>query len=189
MLLYNSPTCYFSLLLHETKSLTLADIGECTEEDAICGPHCNCTNSIGSYFCDCIKGYRLDNFDVIASASNPCTGARPLGHTCTSMTWFDRSIWPTLKKTVSSRGFFSHRYWRVLRATGHLWPQHCVHQYPRNLLLLLSWWILSLHWNLLDSWNVVLRKWAKLGLKIKHLVWVNVVDYHFRCAFLIIFFF
>lgn len=61
----------------------MADVNECLEEDAICGPHCNCTNSIGSYFCDCVEGYRLDNSDVIASASNPCIGAHSLGRTCT----------------------------------------------------------------------------------------------------------
>lgn len=64
-------------------------------------------------------------------------------------------------------GFFPHRYWRVLRGTRHLWPQHCVHQRARDLLLLLPRWILPLHRNLLDSWDVVLPMWAKPGLKIK----------------------
>lgn len=156
-----------------------ADINECTEEDAICGPHCNCTNSIGSYFCDCIKGYRLDNFDVIASASNPCTGARPLDRTHT----YDLiRLWHLTD--LKEDNVFSHRHWRVLWATGHLRPQHRVHQYPRNLLLLLPWWILSLHRNLLDSWDVVLPKWAKPGLNInlcESMLFIIVSDVFFNC--------
>uniref|UniRef100_A0A3P8NK86 Adhesion G protein-coupled receptor E8 n=1 Tax=Astatotilapia calliptera TaxID=8154 RepID=A0A3P8NK86_ASTCA len=38
----------------------------------ICGANCNCTNSIGSYNCTCLTGYRVDNPHVIASIANPC---------------------------------------------------------------------------------------------------------------------
>ncbi|XP_030591496.1 adhesion G protein-coupled receptor E1-like [Archocentrus centrarchus] len=53
------------------------DIDECTEPVCstcvdICGPNCNCSNSIGSYFCTCFPGYRINNPDFIASYDNPC---------------------------------------------------------------------------------------------------------------------
>uniref|UniRef100_A0A3Q3W421 Adhesion G protein-coupled receptor E8 n=1 Tax=Mola mola TaxID=94237 RepID=A0A3Q3W421_MOLML len=53
----------------------LSDIDECVEEPTVCGPNSNCTNLIGSYNCTCVSGYRLNNPDVIASITNPCTGA------------------------------------------------------------------------------------------------------------------
>lgn len=53
----------------------LTDVDECVEDPTICGPNSNCTNSIGSYSCVCVSGYRLDNLAVIASIANPCTGA------------------------------------------------------------------------------------------------------------------
>lgn len=56
----------------------LTDIDECVKDATICGPNCNCTNSIGSYNCTCFLGYRLNNADVIASVSNPCTGTYSL---------------------------------------------------------------------------------------------------------------
>ncbi|XP_072298414.1 adhesion G protein-coupled receptor E5-like [Eucyclogobius newberryi] len=38
----------------------------------ICGPSCNCTNTIGSYYCTCFSGYRISNREKMASRSNPC---------------------------------------------------------------------------------------------------------------------
>lgn len=52
------------------------DIVECVENPEICGPDANCTNLIGSHNCTCHSGYRLNNLEVIASITNPCTGAR-----------------------------------------------------------------------------------------------------------------
>uniref|UniRef100_A0A3Q1GAU6 Uncharacterized protein n=1 Tax=Acanthochromis polyacanthus TaxID=80966 RepID=A0A3Q1GAU6_9TELE len=49
------------------------DIDECVKHVAICGPNANCTNTIGSYTCTCLSGYRLNNPSVIASYANPCT--------------------------------------------------------------------------------------------------------------------
>ncbi|XP_055079757.1 adhesion G protein-coupled receptor E2-like [Periophthalmus magnuspinnatus] len=40
--------------------------------ETVCGPSCNCTNTIGSYYCTCFSGYRLGNQNKIASRSNPC---------------------------------------------------------------------------------------------------------------------
>uniref|UniRef100_A0AAV2KI02 Uncharacterized protein n=1 Tax=Knipowitschia caucasica TaxID=637954 RepID=A0AAV2KI02_KNICA len=37
-----------------------------------CGPSCNCTNTIGSYYCNCFDGYRLNDQNKIASLHNPC---------------------------------------------------------------------------------------------------------------------
>lgn len=65
----------FNVLFHLCISI---DIDECIEYPTICGPNCNCTNSIGSYNCSCFSGYRLNNPDVIASITNPCTGAYSL---------------------------------------------------------------------------------------------------------------
>lgn len=51
------------------------DIDECADHELnICGANCNCTNSIGSYNCTCLPGYRVDNPHVIASIANPCNG-------------------------------------------------------------------------------------------------------------------
>lgn len=58
------------------------DVVECVEEPTICGPDSNCTNLIGSHNCTCNSGYRLLNLEVIASVTNPCTGARPLVCVC-----------------------------------------------------------------------------------------------------------
>lgn len=52
----------------------LADIVECAKVPPICGPYSNCTNSIGSYFCHCFHGFRLNKLAVMASYNNPCTG-------------------------------------------------------------------------------------------------------------------
>uniref|UniRef100_H3D510 Adhesion G protein-coupled receptor E10 n=1 Tax=Tetraodon nigroviridis TaxID=99883 RepID=H3D510_TETNG len=54
-------------------NVCIADIGECVEELTICGPNANCTNVIGSYNCTCNSGYRLNNLNLIASVTNPCT--------------------------------------------------------------------------------------------------------------------
>ncbi|KAJ0058282.1 hypothetical protein NL108_012745, partial [Boleophthalmus pectinirostris] len=40
--------------------------------ETICGPSCNCTNTIGSYYCTCYNGYRLGDPSKIASRTNPC---------------------------------------------------------------------------------------------------------------------
>ncbi|CAI5675112.1 unnamed protein product [Oreochromis niloticus] len=53
------------------------DINECTLPVCstcidICGPDCNCSNTIGSYLCTCIPGYRINNPAFIASYDNPC---------------------------------------------------------------------------------------------------------------------
>lgn len=54
--------------------MMFADVGECERHATVCGPHANCTNGIGSYYCDCYSGFRLNNLEVIASYANPCTG-------------------------------------------------------------------------------------------------------------------
>uniref|UniRef100_A0A3Q1ATY4 Adhesion G protein-coupled receptor E8 n=1 Tax=Amphiprion ocellaris TaxID=80972 RepID=A0A3Q1ATY4_AMPOC len=54
-------------------SVYSVDIDECVKHDAICGPNANCTNTIGSYTCTCLSGYRLNNPSVIASYANSCT--------------------------------------------------------------------------------------------------------------------
>lgn len=67
------------LVFNETSDLWMyQDVVECVEFPTICGPNSNCTNLIGSYNCTCNSGYRLNNLEVIASITNPCTGARPL---------------------------------------------------------------------------------------------------------------
>lgn len=66
---------YFIYLFFFYYFCMLSDIDECVEEPAVCGPNSNCTNLIGSYNCTCVSGYRLNNPDVIASITNPCTGA------------------------------------------------------------------------------------------------------------------
>lgn len=54
-----------------TRFNTIVDIFKNIEQ-SICGPNCNCTNTIGSYFCTCLDGYRIDHPDTIASIHNPC---------------------------------------------------------------------------------------------------------------------
>lgn len=164
-----SESCVWLLLLlmyFFINSFLWTDIGECTEEPAICGPHSNCTNSIGSYTCVCHKGYRLNNFDVIASVTNPCTGACSLvcyacrKMCCTTGAYVvtSRSDNPLEHKVLPCVLFPPYRYWWVLWATRHMWPKHRVHQCARNFLLFLSWWTFPLHRNLLDSWDLVLSK-------------------------------
>ncbi|KAM9391619.1 adhesion G protein-coupled receptor E3-like [Pholidichthys leucotaenia] len=51
--------------------VTARDILECDEFNK-CGPDCNCTNTIGSYYCTCFAGYRINNDKFIASYYNPC---------------------------------------------------------------------------------------------------------------------
>lgn len=68
-----SDTKLFAFLCHLC-ILLLADVDECFEDATVCGPDANCTNSIGSYSCTCFPGFRLNEPDVIASVSNPCTG-------------------------------------------------------------------------------------------------------------------
>lgn len=42
------------------RSVSIADINECEEDSGACG-NGKCINSIGSYKCQCHKGFRLDN--------------------------------------------------------------------------------------------------------------------------------
>lgn len=83
-----SDTKWFALLFHLC-ILLLADVDECFEDATVCGPDANCTNSIGSYSCTCFPGFRLNDPDVIASVSNPCTGV----WTCSLLVWV--LIWPS----------------------------------------------------------------------------------------------
>lgn len=67
------------LVFDETSDFSMyKDIVECEEHPTICGPNANCTNLIGSHNCTCDSGYRLNNLEVIASVTNPCTGVQPL---------------------------------------------------------------------------------------------------------------
>ncbi|KAK7938977.1 hypothetical protein WMY93_002303 [Mugilogobius chulae] len=43
-------------------------------QETLCGPTCNCTNTIGSYYCTCFNGYRRSNVNKMASRTNPCLG-------------------------------------------------------------------------------------------------------------------
>ncbi|XP_029364695.1 adhesion G protein-coupled receptor E2-like [Echeneis naucrates] len=57
--------------LPETDSYGCVDIEECETTTGICGPNSNCTNTVGSYICDCLEGFKA------ASSSppdeyNPC---------------------------------------------------------------------------------------------------------------------
>lgn len=51
-----------------------ADVDECFEDDTVCGPNSNCTNSLGSYLCTCTSGYGLNEPDIMGSVANPCKG-------------------------------------------------------------------------------------------------------------------
>ncbi|XP_069051988.1 adhesion G protein-coupled receptor E5 isoform X2 [Lepisosteus oculatus] len=41
--------------------VTCEDINECRENTMICGPNATCSNTIGSYNCTCIKGYKTSS--------------------------------------------------------------------------------------------------------------------------------
>uniref|UniRef100_A0A8C6T8G9 Uncharacterized protein n=1 Tax=Neogobius melanostomus TaxID=47308 RepID=A0A8C6T8G9_9GOBI len=75
----------FSLIISNILCVFIADFGECERRrklvdpykhiyQTLCGPNCNCTNAIGSYYCTCEHGYRLVHQDKIASELNPCLG-------------------------------------------------------------------------------------------------------------------
>ncbi|XP_043938203.1 adhesion G protein-coupled receptor E1-like [Protopterus annectens] len=51
---------------------TSSDIDECQEDKAVCGNYSACTNTIGSYYCTCLLGYRsrsaVQNFTDVSSS-------------------------------------------------------------------------------------------------------------------------
>lgn len=55
-------------------SHSLADINECVDKFAFCGPNSICTNTIGSYNCSCSSGFTVTNRSQPVSNSNPCNG-------------------------------------------------------------------------------------------------------------------
>ena len=42
--------------------MSFVDIDECTDNTDMCADNANCTNSAGSYSCDCNAGYSGDGF-------------------------------------------------------------------------------------------------------------------------------
>ena len=48
-----------TLQVHSITLENIIDIDECIEDTDACAQ--NCTNSIGSYTCSCVSGYRLAN--------------------------------------------------------------------------------------------------------------------------------
>ena len=38
----------------------IVDVNECTESSDLCGVNAECRNTDGSYYCQCLSGYRGD---------------------------------------------------------------------------------------------------------------------------------
>ena len=55
---HNCSNCYLSTL----STLTPTDINECAVNNGNCGADKLCTNTIGSYSCQCKAGYRQFSF-------------------------------------------------------------------------------------------------------------------------------
>ncbi|CAM9203269.1 unnamed protein product, partial [Lampetra planeri] len=55
------------------ESYGCTDIDECQRNSGVCGPHSNCTNTIGSYICDCLIGFNATNPALPPGGSNECT--------------------------------------------------------------------------------------------------------------------
>ena len=55
-----SPYCYFSLMHLITEfSLFFTDINECDDNDGGCTSNSNCVNILGSFECQCQRGYEM----------------------------------------------------------------------------------------------------------------------------------
>ena len=50
---------------HNYSSFVIADINECSDGTALCATNADCTNTPGSFTCDCNRGYSGNGLNCV----------------------------------------------------------------------------------------------------------------------------